>query len=260
MALRRFVNRRGSPETIYSDCGTNFKGATNELKQVITELDHSAISTFASSRNIMWNFNPPSAPHMGGVWERLVRSVKEVMTGLIKDTVLTDPQLLTLLTEVESILNSRPLTPASDHVDDLEALTPNHILLGQHRHWDYMGEISERDVLSRRRWKQVQALRLSFWNRWRREYLPTLTKRTRWNKQIPNYSEGELVILSDDDTKRSKWPLARITKLLPAKDGVVRVVEVRTKDGVYTRPVVKLLKLEDTLFNVPQGEDHVTAK
>ena len=205
----------------------------------------------------MWKFNPPSAPHMGGVWERLVRSVKEAMTGLMKDAVLTDPQLLTLLTEAESILNSRPLTPSSDNVDDLDALTPNHILLGQHRHWDYMGEICERDVLSRRRWKQVQALRLSFWERWRREYLPTLTKRTRWNTKTPNYKEGELVLLSDDDSRRYKWPLARITKLLPGRDGVVRVVELRSKDGVYTRPVVKLLKLEDADPEVPQGEGHV---
>ena len=261
MSMRRFVNRRGSPKIFYSDCGSNFKGATKELKQVIAELDHTAISTFASTRNIVWKFNPPSAPHMGGVWERLVRSVKEVMTGLMRDHVLTDPQLLTLLTEVESILNSRPLTPASEHIDDLDALTPNHILLGQHRHWEYMGEISERDILSKRRWKQVLSLRLAFWERWRREYLPTLTKRTRWNQQVPNYVVGELVLLADDDEYRcSKWPLARITKVLPGKDGVVRTVEVRTKDGVYTRPVVKLLKLEDTLFEVPQGGEHVTAE
>ena len=99
-SLRRFVNRRGCPKTCYSDCGTNFKGATTELKEVIAVLNKSEkeINEFANRKNIKWNFNPPSTPHMGGAWERLVKSVKEVMTAITKDTVLTDPQLLTLLT------------------------------------------------------------------------------------------------------------------------------------------------------------------
>ena len=258
MSLKRFVNRRGSPEVFYSDCGTNFKGATNELKQVITELDHKRIAEFTSSRNILWSFNPPAAPHMGGVWERLVRSVKEVMTGMMHEKVLTDPQLATLMTEVESVINSRPLTHVSEDINDLDAVTPNHLLLGQHRIWNHFCDIAESDVLSRRRWKQVQALKLIFWNRWRREYLPSLTKRTCWNQNITNYKVDELVVLKEDDLKRVKWPLARIVKVLPAKDGVVRTVEVRTKDGVYVRPVTKLLKLEES--EVPQGEGNVTNK
>ena len=118
-SLRRFVNRRGCPRDCYSDCGTNFKGATTELKEFIAVLKtkEKEIKDFASSKNINWNFNPPSTPHMGGAWERLVKSVKEVMTAITKDTVLTDPQLLTLLTEVENIVNSRPLTPASEDIN-----------------------------------------------------------------------------------------------------------------------------------------------
>ena len=129
-ALRRFTNRRGCPTDMYSDNGQNFKGACNELKEFITKLDKQRITDFATTYNINWHFNPPAAPHMGGAWERLVRSSKEVMYGLMKDHVMTDPQLLTLLTEVEQILNSRPLTHLSEDINDLEALTPNHILLG----------------------------------------------------------------------------------------------------------------------------------
>ena len=139
---------------------------------------------------------------MGGVWERLIRSVKEVMTGMMVDTVLTDPQLATLITEVERILNSRPLTLVSADINDLDVLTPNHILLERCRNWDYMGEITENDVLSRQRWKQVQALSTVIWNRWRREYLPNLTKRSCWNIPIPNYKVGELVLLRDNDNRR----------------------------------------------------------
>ena len=91
----------------------------------------------------------------------------------------------------------------------------------------------------------MQALRAIFWDRWVKEYLPTLTKRCQWKDSKPNFAIDELVIMEDDDLKKRQWPLARICKVMPSKDGVVRVVEVRTKNGTYTRPVTKLYKLED---------------
>ena len=164
----------------------------------------------------------------------------------MKDRVLTDFQLSTLFTEVESILNNRPLTHASSDINDYEALTPNHIMLGLHRKWDYMLDTEERDVLSRRKWRQVQGASIDFWNSWRTRYLPLLMKRPCWQGTAPNYQQGELVLLSKDDSPvKGKWDLARIDKVFPGKDDVVRTVEVRTKDGVYVRPVSKLAKLED---------------
>ena len=158
----------------------------------------------------------------------------------------SDVQLYTLLTEVESILNSRPLTRASDDVNDLQALTPNHILLGRHRNWVYVTDnIGEKDITSRKCWRQVQALGVLFWQRWQREYLPTLTQRSTAAVSTPNLQVNELVLVSNDDTKRGKWPLGRVTRVFPGDDGVVRVVEVKTKDGLYTRPVAKLYRLED---------------
>ena len=243
--FRRFTNRRGCPKTVYSDCGTNFTGATNELKEAIQLLDRQKIERYATSQKILWSFNPPGAPHMGGAWERLVRSSKEVLSTIMKDHVLTDAQLYTLLTEVENILNRRPLTHISDDVDDFGVLTPNHILLGLHRNWDYACEVDEHEVASRRKFRQVQAIANQFWTIWRREYLPQLTKRGRWREHIANVKVGELVVLVDDDLKRGKWPLGRITKVFPSADNVVRTVELKTKDGVYIRPVAKLCKLED---------------
>ena len=133
---------------MHSDCGGNSLGAVNELHDVIEALDKDQIKSYATSKGIEWQFNPPSAPHMGGVWERLVRSVKEVMTGLLQDKVLTDPQLATLLTEVESILNNRPLTHNSTDSEDLEALTPNHILLGLHKQSGFIVDVDREDVTS----------------------------------------------------------------------------------------------------------------
>ena len=253
-ALRRFTNRRGCPNNVYSDNGTNFRGASTELKEFIIKLekDPKILDTTAAMK-IKWTFNPPSAPHMGGAWERLVRSTKEVLFGLVKDHVLTDPQLYTVFTEVESIINSRPLTHLSDDVRDLEPLTPNHVLLGMHRNWSAISDTSELDIFSRRKWKQVQALRAMFWTRWIKEYLPTLAQRSRWTGDGPTFDVGELVLVKNDEVKRNKWPLGRIEKIMPGKDGVTRVVEVHTKDGTYTRPVSKVLKLEDNNF-VQRGE------
>ena len=244
-ATRRFVNRRGAPTNMYSDCGTNFKGATTELSEFVEKLDRGKVKSFATSHSIEWHFNPPAAPHMGGAWERLVKSTKEVLHATMRDRVLTDFQLATVFTEVESILNNRPITSASDDVDDFEALTPNHILLGLHRKWDTMLDQNERDVLSRRKWRQVQGAAVEFWKRWRTEYLPLLMKRPCWQNTTANFQPGELVMLKDDDAVKGKWDLARIVKTLPGRDNVVRTVEVKTKDGMYVRPVSKLAKLED---------------
>ena len=247
-AARRFINRRGCPTHVYSDNGSNFKGATSELKELVSNLDKTKITDFATTFKIDWSFNPPQAPHMGGAWERLVKSSKEVMYGLIQSYTLTDPQLLTVLTEVESIINSRPLTHLSEDINDYEALTPNHILLGRHRNWASIADTSEADISSRKQWRQVQALRAMFWERWVKEYLPSLTKRSCWKNSKPNFNVGELVLIEEDSLKRNLWPLARISKVMPSTDGVVRVVEVRTKNGTYTRPSTKLFKLEDHDF------------
>ena len=119
-----------------------------------------------------------------------------------------------------------------------------------------MAGTDDQDITSRKHWRQVQGLTGIFWRRWKREYLPNLTKRTRWKDKVANFKVGELVLLNDDNLRRGKWPLARITKVMPGKDNVVRVAEIRTRDGTYTRPVVKLYRLEDN-NEVPQGERYV---
>ena len=245
-ALRRFTSRRGCPEVLYSDNGTNFVGASNELREFRENIDSKIVEEFCTKINIKWKFNPPQAPHMGGIWERMVRSTKEVLSGLMADHVLTDAQLYTFLTEVESILNSRPLTHVSDDPNDLEPLTPNHLLLGMHKNWQFVASVDDKEVSSRRKWRQVQALARTFWERWRKEYLPKITKRHKWSSQldVKNLEVGELVLLDDDETKKKTWNLARVTKLTPSDDGVVRQVVVRTKKGEYTRPVTKIGRLE----------------
>jgi transposase InsO family protein len=124
------VARRGNPQVIYSDNGKNFVGADQELKECIENWNQCQITNKFSQKGIKWVFNPPASPHMGGASERLVRLCKTTFKAVLKKQVLTDEVLATTMAEVESLVNSRPLTEVSSDVDAMEAITPNHFLLG----------------------------------------------------------------------------------------------------------------------------------
>ena len=109
----------------------NFVGAANELKAFMNEWDKSTIESDLAQKKIVWKFNPPGAPHFGGIWEKLVQSCKKVMIAILDNRSLTDEVLSTTMCLVEQTLNAIPLTALSDDPEDLTALTPNHFLLGR---------------------------------------------------------------------------------------------------------------------------------
>ncbi|XP_038068389.1 uncharacterized protein LOC119737840 [Patiria miniata] len=243
-AFLRFAARRGTPEKIYSDNGTNFVGAERELRAAIERLQESKQAEgFFLSRKVEWQFNPPAASHMGGVWERQIRTCRKVLSSLLHDEVLDDERLDTLFCEVESIVNDRPITAVSEDPKDLEPLTPNHLLKLGHGHPVPLRDLKATDQYGKR-WKHVQLLVERFWKRWTAEYLPTLQRRQRWLEPQANFKAGDLVLVKDDNLPRSQWPLARILKTFPGADGLVRSVEVRTATGNHVRPITKLCLLE----------------
>jgi len=126
--LRRFLNRRGAPRFIYSDNGTNFVGAERELKTAIENWNQTQINKELLQRGTQWVFQPPKASHASGVWERLIRSTGKALKAILKESLVEEELAVTVLTEEESILNSRPLCAASDDPNDCEPLTPNHLL------------------------------------------------------------------------------------------------------------------------------------
>ncbi|XP_055633626.1 uncharacterized protein LOC129773972 [Toxorhynchites rutilus septentrionalis] len=128
MAVRRFVARRGSPSEIYSDNATNFLGASNDLKSESKGINLQLADTFTNA-NTKWLFIPPSSPHMGGAWERMVRSIKVAFYAISTTKLPTEEMFATVLAEAEGIVNSRPLTFIPLDEDNQEALTPNHFLL-----------------------------------------------------------------------------------------------------------------------------------
>jgi hypothetical protein len=193
---------------IRSDNGGNFVKGEKELREAIEGWNQQKIHESLLQKNIKWIFNPPAGSHHGGVWERCIRTVRKVFNALIKEQTMDDEGLSTLMCEVESIVNGRPITKVSDDPKDLEALTPNHLLLLRPGPSIPPGKFSRNDNCSVRRWRQVQYLADLFWRRWFREYLPSLQQRQKWNELRRNVEVNDIVLVLDEKTPRSSWPLA----------------------------------------------------
>ncbi|XP_029054393.2 uncharacterized protein LOC114881715 [Osmia bicornis bicornis] len=125
-AYRRFAARRGAAASLYSDCGTNFQGADAQLKKQFRDStrENQDIAALLAKDGTQWNFNPSAVPHMGGEWEAVVKSLKFHLKRTIGDALLTFEESITLLAQIEAILNSRPVEPLSDDPDDISALSP----------------------------------------------------------------------------------------------------------------------------------------
>ena len=240
-AIARFIARRGQPLTIISDNGTNFVGAEREFREYVSSWNKEYIAESLAQKGVKWTFNPPASPHFGGPWERMVRSCKQAMYSILGNQSLTEEVLQTTLCLIEQTLNGRPLTPVSSDVKDLEALTPNHFLLGKPSLCLPILPYAEDYLDHRKAFRQSQAYADTIWNRFRKEYLPTLNRRQKWKTgEEPGLQEGQLVWLVEDSDKRGFYKMARVVHLTRGRDGIARSATVRTKDGEFQRPVVKL--------------------
>ena len=259
LALRRFLSTRGKVRTIRSDNGRNFVGANNEFKKALGEMDNSKIKSYLLSEScdwIQWDFNTPNASHMGGIWERQIRSVRNILTSLMKShfAVLNNEAFVTLVKEVEGIVNSRPLTLEDLNDPSSSPLTPNQLLtMKTIAVLPPPGDFQKHGVYCRKQWRIVQCLADQFWNRWKKEYLSSLQSRQKWQKEQRNFKVGDIVLVKDAELfgARNEWPLARIISVYPSEDGLVRSVtlHVATRDPTgkptqLKRPISKLVLLE----------------
>ena len=242
-AFRRFVARRGMPREVWSDNGTNFVGADRAMFRVKED----DIQKYALANNVSWHFLPPHASHMGGIWERLIRTVRKVLVGMMPhSTRVTDESLRTILCEAERIVNSRPLTKVSEDIKDVAALTPNHFLMigctkGQLPLAPCM--FNERDVY-RKQWRSVQHLVDQFWVRWLKEYLPELGRRNKWQDAQRSLKVGDLVLVEHENTPRGVWPLGLVVSVKQSADGLVRSAKLRLKNqSEIERPIHKCVLL-----------------
>lgn len=238
-ALRRMIARRGMVSEVISDNGTNFVGANNYIRDVLSKLETDKHKIESGSK-VKWTFTTPAAPHQGGIYEAAVKSIKHHLVRIIGDTTLTFEEYATLLCQTEAYVNSRPLTPLNDDPTSLNALTPGHFLIGEAL--VTLPEESFHGVPENRltRWNHVQKMSQHFWDRWHHEYLNSLLNRSKWLKQTRNFQVNDLVIVKEDNTPPMRWKMGRIQEVLPGKDNLVRSVIVRTATGVFKRPIVKL--------------------
>ena len=218
-------------------------GANRELQECLANWNQDKIAGTLCQQGVQWVFNPPAAPYMEGAWERLVRSCTKALDAVLQNQVLTDEVLVTAITEAESLVNSRPLTEVSSDADDLEALTPNHFIIGRASSNVPPGIFADKELSRHKRWRQAQDITTHIWNRWLREFLHGLTVRKKWFQTGPNLKIGDLVLVVDYGTPRGSWPLGRIVRVFSGHDNVVRSAEVKTKFGLMKRPVMKLALL-----------------
>lgn len=243
LCLRNFINIRGTPKRIRSDNGTNFVGASRELREAIDMLDHAAIQRELGVDRIEWIFNCPSHPEAGGCWERLVQSVKRILSCTVKEIAPKVETLRSLLFEAANIINSRPLTHLPVAGDEDEPLTPNHFLLGCASSTQTPGPDDNKLMCMRKQWRVAQALKNRFWKRWLLEYLPDLTRRAKGHAEQPVLRIGSLVLICDDNLPRGQWRRGRVIEVYPGPDGRVRIALIKTADGELKRPVSKLAVL-----------------
>lgn len=243
--LQRFIARRGKCAQIYSDNATNFVGANNELKKIAELLrdptHHAKISDFLAENSIKWTFIPPHSPHMGGLWEAAIKSAKTHLRRVVGTTPLTYEELYTLLVQIEACLNSRPLCAMSNDATDLNVLTPGHFLIGVPL--TSLPETDVTDVAVNRltRHQLLTQMRQHFWKRWSTEYLTQLQQRVKWtHPSNADIRVNALVLLRDDNAPPLQWRLGRIIAVHPGRDGLIRIVDVKTMNGIVQRSLPKL--------------------
>lgn len=245
LSLRRFCSRRGAPSVVFSDNGSNFIGAQSELKELgIFIRDHElTLTSGLCKEEVDWHFIPPQSPHFGGLWEAGVKTMKHHLKRVIHNMSLTFEHFYTLLTEIEAIMNSRPLSTLSSNPEDLTPLTPSHFLIGRP-----LSSIPSPDVryLPTNRlslYQHLQQMKQHIWNRWSKEYVSELQVRQKWKQNYNSLKEGAIVLVKDDNTPPMKWKMGKVITVFPGTDKIARVALIKTEFGLIKRCFSKICPL-----------------
>jgi hypothetical protein len=190
--------------------------------------------------NIEWTFSTPLAPHRNGVCERMVQAVKRALKAIIQPGLLSEKDFETFLTEAEGILNTRPLGYHSTDLADGKALTPNDFLVGR-----TVGDLKPHEAASwglSKRLQRIENIQSHFWKRFLLEITPNFHLMNEWVTKRRNFEVGDVVATTDKKI-RGRWPVGKIVAIKPGRDGLVRTVRVRQKDGEYDRHVGQIFQL-----------------
>ena len=260
-ALRRFLSRSGYvTKSIRSDNGTNFVGGSNILRAEMTaslaKADASTELKDSLSRwSIKWWFGPPEASHHGGVYERQIRTIRQILMNLPEmiQRVPTLDELETSFADAEYVMNCRPLTK-SPSSDGLPPLRPRDLMVGALDPADVCGPpaLSEPGDILHRGHQRSRRISELWWDRWIAEYLPSMQRRSKWLMASRNFAIGDLILLCDEKCPGYlKYPYAIIVGTKIDSDGRVRSVTARMSDGTLrTRDIRKI-----ALIDAVEGRD-----
>ncbi|GBN13392.1 hypothetical protein AVEN_99080-1, partial [Araneus ventricosus] len=243
--LKRFFARRGKSSIVYSDNATNFVGAQSELKRLSDMLKKpdENVSAYLASEEIEWKFSPPRSPNFGGLYEAGVKSFKYHFRRVMKNTKVSIEEILTIISQIERILNSRPLTPLSCDPTDLSVLTAGHFIIGRPITSVVEPEIIHTPDNRLRRWQRTTKVVQFIWKRWHRDYLNHLQQRSKWQFEKNYLKIGSLVLLKEDNLPPCKWVIGRVKDVIPGSEGKIRVANVQTQSGLYRRGIYKICVL-----------------
>jgi Family of unknown function (DUF5641) len=231
-ALTRFVSRRGLAANIYSDNGTNFVGARSKLAALYKALVNltfiTDVANECAKREIHFHTIPPRAPHFGGIWETAVKSVKYHLRRITGPASLYFEEMATVLARIEAIMNSRPLTPLSTDAEDIDPLTPGHFLICRPLVAVVEPNLQYASINRLNRWQFCNACHNTSGGDGATSISP-LCNAEPSTQRSPRLTRAWLSRL-----------LGRITKVQPGRDGVVRVVRLKTRHGELDRPVAKI--------------------
>lgn len=264
-AFRRFCAKHSTPTTVWTDNALYFKAGEQFLKQLAEEQ-----TSYSNNKNINWKYIPVASPWYGSIWERSIQTVKNCLKKSIGRRQISLFELMTLLCEVENVVNNRPLTYVGDSLDEPEPLTPNHLLKGEATNLlpefcmrndsdpDWTVESNELQI----QFQKISEVKEIFKTKWEQEYLTSLRdkhKRTygkEWNNSI---KVGDVVLIHSN-LPRQFWALGRVSDLKPGDDGVVRVCELQTKSGKTTRNITLLYPLESPDIIIRKTKRHFVTK
>ena len=253
--LRRFISRYGPPSKFYSDNAKTFECAGRELKQVLA---NPKLHKYLHDREITWEFYVQKAPWMGGFIERVVGLFKSAVSRVVGRAKLDFQEFVTLISEVNAILNSRPISYVYDTAGEEEPITPSRLWCGRNITLFppfYEARIDNKDPeICKKRLKYLEKVLTHFWNRFTRQYLSSLSER-HLSRNLPRDGRqpkvGEIVLIKHDVLPRGRWKIARIVKVTPGPDGVVRRVELQPPYQNLT-PDVKRNKPSEIMFRPPR--------
>ena len=266
-AFRRFVSRKSLPKIMVSDNASTYQSAAEEIFRLFKS---PLLQELLSKRSVQWKFIVKRAPWYGRFWERLIGLTKLALKKVLGRRAIQLSELQTIVTEIEAILNDRPLTFVSSNIEDEQPLTPSHLLYGrritalphpliEEDEWSdptFNDEPSVVQHLAKLRGNLI----LHFWNRWRKEYLTSLREFHKVSGVNKTSIKVGDVVQVHDDTKRINWRLAVVESLITGNDGLVRAANIRTSTGRTNRPLAKLYPLEVTATCATPPDDKPTSE